>query len=103
MNRIGHLGWAEFRHNDDGSIDEIVARRVNVHVEQMSDECFWMGLSRGDDLVHVNFWTPRTRIRVNYNAEMVESDDRAEAGEFSSGLVLPPWMKGAALPKEQRE
>lgn len=32
----------------DETIDEIVARDVDVHIEQMSDGCFWIGISRGD-------------------------------------------------------
>lgn len=32
----------EIRRNDDGSVDEIVAKGCDVHIEQMDHDHFWM-------------------------------------------------------------
>jgi hypothetical protein len=38
----------EIRRNSDGSIDEIVANGANLHIEQMSDDGWYMGLEMPD-------------------------------------------------------
>lgn len=38
----------EIRRNDDGSIDEIIAHGANLHIEQMSDDGWFMGLEVPD-------------------------------------------------------
>ena len=55
------VGPIEIRRNRDGSLDEVVAQNVFVHLEQMADNAWWMGVSTPDDahLVHVNFYSER--------------------------------------------
>lgn len=38
----------EIRRNPDGSIDEIVAHGADLHIEQMSDDGWYMGLQMPD-------------------------------------------------------
>lgn len=76
----------EFCHNEDGTVDEVFVPATFVHIEQMDDNAWWMGITQPDgELVHVNLWTPRTRIRLNYNQDGLGP----EGGEFGSGVVLP--------------
>lgn len=37
----------EVRRNADGSLDEIVAHGCDVHLEQMTDGQWWLGIERG--------------------------------------------------------
>lgn len=55
------VGPIEIRRNRDGSLDEVVAQNVFVHLEQMADNAWWMGVSTPDNahLVHVNFYSQR--------------------------------------------
>ena len=55
------VGPIEIRRNRDGSLDEVVAQNVFVHLEQMADNAWWMGVSTPDNahLVHVNFYSER--------------------------------------------
>lgn len=45
----------EIRRNDDGSIDEIIAKGANVHIEQMSADGWYMGIDMPDGS-HWQFW-----------------------------------------------
>ncbi len=45
----------EIRRNDDGSIDEIVAKAANLHIEQMSNDGWFMGLDMPDGS-YWRFW-----------------------------------------------
>jgi hypothetical protein len=58
----------ELRFNDDGSLDEVFAHGVNVHLEQLDDGHWYLGLSEpGDDGDLWQFWLySRKRIEVNY-------------------------------------
>lgn len=38
----------EARHNDDGTLDEVVASGVDFHLEQLSDGVWWIGLELPD-------------------------------------------------------
>ena len=72
--------------NTDLTVDEMFIEGSYVHIEQMSDACYWMGIElTGGDLLHVNFWTPRTRIRLNYNWD----GHQYEGGEFNVGVRIP--------------
>ncbi|MBV8518788.1 MAG: hypothetical protein JO197_15440 [Acidobacteria bacterium] len=55
------VGPIEIRRNRDGSLDEVVAQNVFVHLEQMADNSCWMGVSTSDNahLIHVNFYSDR--------------------------------------------
>lgn len=59
------VGPIEIRRNADGTLDEVVAKDVIMHLEQMSDNSWWMGVSTADDahLVHVNFFS-ETKIEA---------------------------------------
>lgn len=37
------------------TIDEIVLSGVNFHLEQMDGDCYWIGLTRGKDMLHIDF------------------------------------------------
>lgn len=45
----------EIRNNKDGSLDEIVCSDAFVHLEQMSDNNWWMAIEWQGKLFHVNF------------------------------------------------
>jgi hypothetical protein len=70
----------EIRFNEDGSVDEIVADCKSVHLEQMDNGHWWLGINRADgNRLLVNLSTRR-------NAEIrctVESDD----GDVSAGFM----------------
>lgn len=36
----------EVRRNEDGSLDEVVASDAFVHLEQMSDKSWWLGVQK---------------------------------------------------------
>lgn len=58
MNRIlwNRRPDADWRRGDMGCIDEIVLHGVTVHVEQMDDRWWWIGISRDDGTYwHGNF------------------------------------------------
>ena len=38
----------EIRRNKDGSLDEIVAQGCDIHLEQMSNSHWWMGITLDD-------------------------------------------------------
>ena len=79
--------------NTDGSLDEVVATG-RIHLEQMSDIYWWMRIYLPDGRsIDVNFWTPRTKIRVHWSLDGGDDHRWAEAGEFGSGIVPPPAQK----------
>ena len=45
----------EIRNHANGRLDEIVARKADVHLEQMDSGFWWMGLEVGGRRFHVNF------------------------------------------------
>jgi hypothetical protein len=51
----------EIRPNDDGSIDEIVARRCDVHIEQMSNHEWYMGITAKDGTYWQFFFGSKNR------------------------------------------
>lgn len=64
----------DVRLNSDGSIDEIVLKHCSVHLEQMDDNHYWMGLYAKDGskhgiCMHLRF-AAKGRIRVS-----AETDD----------------------------
>lgn len=68
------VGPIEIRRNPDGSLDEVVAQNVTIHLEQMADNFWWMGVSSADDshLVHVNFYSKR---RIDAEADDQHAHD----------------------------
>ncbi|HEX7152203.1 MAG TPA: hypothetical protein VF618_12015 [Thermoanaerobaculia bacterium] len=73
------VGPIEIRRNRDGSLDEVVAHNVFVHLEQMADNAWWMGVSTPDNahLVHVNFYSERV-IEAEAEDQHVTKDERAQ-------------------------
>lgn len=61
----------EIRNHANGRLDEIVARKADVHLEQMDSGFWWMGLEVGGRRFHVNFVSAKG-IRVTVDEE--ESD-----------------------------
>lgn len=52
-----------------GDIDEIVLHGVDVHIEQMDDRCWWIGLYRPDGTYwHGNF-TADSRGRMRFSQQ----------------------------------
>lgn len=64
-----HAAFCEVRTNDDGTLDEIIATGVSVHIEQMSDTQWWMCLEKKGRRQRVVFFTDREHI-----AAMTEED-----------------------------
>ena len=70
----------EVRLNEDGSIDEIVIDNCYIHIEQMSNGHWWIGIGAGrrcgphknrKDMMHVNLFNVKDKeIKINS-----ESDD----------------------------
>lgn len=55
------------------SIDEIVLHDANVHVEQMSDDAWWIGVTLKDGSYWAgNFWTGDPNARMTFTEQ--ESD-----------------------------
>jgi hypothetical protein len=58
----------EIRNHANGRLDEIVARKADVHLEQMDSGLWWMGLEVGGRRFHVNFVSAKG-IRVTVDEE----------------------------------
>lgn len=58
----------EIRNHANGRLDEIVARRADVHLEQMDSGFWWMGLEAGGRRFRVNFVSAKG-IRVTVEEE----------------------------------
>lgn len=58
----------EIRNHANGRLDEIVARKADVHLEQMDSGFWWMGLEVGGRRFHVNFVSAKG-IRVTVDEE----------------------------------
>ncbi len=68
----------EIRRNDDGTLDEVVARDAVVHLEQMDDDHWWMCIESGGESVHVNLWSA-VRPRISFGeVKLTEIRSRAE-------------------------
>lgn len=86
-------GTGEVRLSDDGTIDEIVAKGVDFHLEQLSDTAWWMGLSLPDGrCLHVNLYSARS-IRCNASdAGTGWKIDGREWGDFWGGPIEIPQV-----------
>lgn len=58
----------EIRNHANGRLDEIVARKADIHLEQMDSSFWWMGLEVGGRRFHVNFVSAKG-IRVTVNEQ----------------------------------
>jgi len=64
----------ELRYSDDGFLDEIVVYRDGdccVHIEAMSERCYWMSLKSQAHEVHANCCSKNGRSHVVMSAEFV--------------------------------
>jgi len=58
----------EIRLNDDGSLDEIVAKNANVHLEQMSNNSWILLIDTGKKHIQVSLYT-KGRAAIHAFAE----------------------------------
>ena len=61
----------EIRRSEDGTIDEIVVSNVDIHIEQMDDGYWWMGIyGKDNDKVLLLGFKSKKKIVLNieYNA-----------------------------------
>ena len=88
----------EVRLNDDGTIDEIVLKNAHVHLEQMSNGHWWMGLTVNGIVMHVQIFNKADR-QVKVTAE---TDDGIICEGFAPNAKLmdaapePPHSTGVA-------
>lgn len=76
----------EVRLNPDRTIDEVVIKQPEmVHIEQMNDGLWWIGITVDDVLMHVNFHT-KNNMPITVN---VQTDD----GVISEGFDKPRKTK----------
>lgn len=56
--------------NDEVVLDEVVAKNVNFHIEQMDDSCFWFCLSFSDGSqahFHVVSASGRAKVKLKHS------------------------------------
>jgi hypothetical protein len=64
------LPWNEIRLNPDHTIDEVCLSGVDLHLEQMGRDSYWIGVSRGADILHIDIKGMRSgRLRVRVRDE----------------------------------
>ena len=74
--------------NDDECIDEIVLHDVTVHVEQMSDRCWWIGIYPKDhDRSWMGSFTCDSRGRMKFTEQ---ENDGIEWEDERTHLSAPP-------------
>lgn len=64
----------EVRRNADGSLDEIVASGVTVHLEQMSEKSWWLGIDKGGYRQVVWFGIEKGKLVANSECDAGPSD-----------------------------
>lgn len=62
----------EIRPDDKGAIDEIVAKRCDVHVERMSDSGWFMGLTAANGDYH-QFWFGAANVKTKVEFRHTET------------------------------
>lgn len=75
-------GPFEVRLNPDGSIDELlmyIDGQCVMHIEQMSDNYFWMGLYANGMTLHSQFGAKNSRAKAFMNAEWWDDVRGAES------------------------
>jgi len=55
------------------ALDEVVAHGAAIHLEQMSDDHWWMGLEAGGKYFHLNFGIENGRLWVRLSDQGEES------------------------------
>jgi len=51
---------------DGGDIDEIVMTGVNIHIEQMGDRCWWVGIARPGGTMWMGNFSCDSRGRMRF-------------------------------------
>lgn len=79
---------------DGGDIDEIVMRNVNIHIEQMNDGVWWIGIYRPDG---EHYWmgnfhpaNPRSRTKLCF------SEQENHGIEWWQDKSHEDWKKGVS-------
>lgn len=49
-------------HGKTSFLDEIVCQSAQIHVEQMSDECFWMCVETESEYISFNFFLGKNEV-----------------------------------------
>lgn len=63
----------EIRRNDDGSIDEIVAKGCDLHIEQMSNDGWFIGVAASDGGFYSQFWMGAKNRRSHVEVRHTET------------------------------
>ena len=68
---------------EDGrpALDEIVATCAAIHLEQMSDDQWWMGIETGGRYFHLNFSLDDGRLHVHLSDETDDQGEHSAAWE----------------------
>lgn len=69
VSKLNHAEFVEVRTHDDGTLDEIIAKGVDIHLEQMSPTHWWMGIEKDGKRQRLVLFTERAGI-----AGMTERD-----------------------------
>jgi hypothetical protein len=54
---------------DPGDIDEVVLSGVDIHIEQMGDRCWWIGINRPDGTYWMGNFTADSRGRMRFGQQ----------------------------------
>ena len=76
----------EIRRNPDGTIDEIVATGVDIHLEQMDKGDWYLNITDGEATTQIYF-ASKKRIHVTDPADVVESVKKALEGSAPTVTV----------------
>lgn len=87
-------GVGEVRCNPDGTVDEIVADGVSVHLEQLRDGQWWMMLSAPDGTALRVVFTTRRGAAIVALAESEEGPRHVAAGWDAKGRAIWPGKSG---------
>lgn len=69
---------------DTGDIDEIVASNVDVHIEQMTDRCWWIGI----DFPNGDYWAGN--FHATSRGVMTFSEQESRASGWPTDEVHEP-------------
>lgn len=70
----------EIRRNPDGTIDEVVARGGSLHIEQLSDDGWYIGLDMPDG-TYWQFYLGAKNRKSHVDLTLTESGSIGEKGE----------------------
>ena len=72
------MSTQQIRLNADGTLDEIVIDRCSIHLEQMADNAWWLGINRGSGQaatsLHITLHTTRAPITATWGDEGLGAD-----------------------------